>query len=111
MHVLHAHKELDITGHQQKLMKNIRALDYKGQYKVCYAFYDEIIKYPRWDNNKCYLLFDEFYEAIDPDWLDESILRIRQCINEIDKILSEMDAKDPGTFLKISRVLEVVIKG
>lgn len=30
-----------------KLMEAVRALDYKGQYKVCVAFYNEIIKYPQ----------------------------------------------------------------
>lgn len=52
------------------LMDAVRALDHKAQYKVCYAFYDAIIKYPRWDNNRFCLLFDEIYEAIDPDALD-----------------------------------------
>lgn len=91
-----------------KLMEAVRALNYLGQYKVCFTFYDEIIKYPRW-NSKCCHLFDEFYEAIDPDYLDESILRIHQCINEIDNILSEMDVKDPGSFFQISRALEPII--
>lgn len=92
-----------------KLMGAVRALNYLGQYKVCFTFYDEIVKYPRWHNSKYCILFDELYEAIDPDYLDESILRIHQCINEIDNILSEMDVKDPGSFFQISRVLEPII--
>lgn len=75
-----------------ELMAAIRALTYKEQYRVCYAFYDEIIKYPRWDNNRFGLLFDEIYESINPDMLDEEILRIRQCVNEMDNVLSEMDS-------------------
>lgn len=92
-----------------KLLEVVRNLNYLGQYKVCFTFYDEIVKYPRWHDCKFCILFDELYEAIDPDYLDESILRIHQCINEIDNILSEMDIKDPGAFFQISRVLEKVI--
>ena len=84
-----------------ELMNAIRALDYKAQYKVCYAFYDAIFKYPRWDNNRICLLFDEIYEAIDPDMLDEEILKIRQCVNEMDNVLSEMDEREPGTFCEM----------
>ena len=87
----------------------IRALGYEGQYRVCYAFYDEIIKYSRWDNNRFGQLFDFVYEGINPDALDEEILRIRQCVNEMDNVLSEMDSKDPGAFLSIERVLASII--
>lgn len=43
------------------LMEAVRKLDYKNQYKICYAFYDEIIKYPQWDENEFCLFFDELY--------------------------------------------------
>lgn len=29
-----------------RLIAAVRALSYDGQYRICYAFYDEIIKYP-----------------------------------------------------------------
>ena len=93
-----------------QLVAAVRALGYEGQYKVCYAFYDEIIKYPRWDNNRFGLLFDDIYESINPDMLDEEILGIRQCVNEMDNVLSEMDSKDPGALLSIERVLGGIIK-
>lgn len=93
-----------------KLMEAIRVLSYVGKYKVCFTFYDEIVKYPRWHNSKFCILFDELYEAIDPDNLDDSILKIHQCINEIDNILSEMDVRDPGAFFQISRALEPIIE-
>lgn len=92
-----------------QLMEAVRKLDYKGQYKVCYTFYDEIIKYPQWDKNEFCLFFDELYERINPDMLDEEILKIRQCVNEMDNALSEIDRYDPGTFLRIAEVLAKVI--
>lgn len=91
------------------LMDAVRALDHKAQYKVCYAFYDAIIKYPRWDNNRFCLLFDEIYEAIDPDALDDEILRIHQCVNEMDNALSEIDRYDPGTFYELVEEMGEVI--
>jgi len=109
--------EMRIEGKEHRyscsseLMNAVRALDYKAQYKVCYAFYDAIIKYPRWDNNRFCLLFDEIYEAIDPDILDEEILRIRQCVNEMDNVLSEMDEREPGTFCEKAGELTMFIEG
>lgn len=92
-----------------ELIAGVRALGYEGQYRVCYAFYDEIIKYPRWDNNRFGQMFDYVYESINPDMLDEEILKIRQCVNEMDNVLGEMDSRDPGAFLSIERVLAPVI--
>ena len=91
------------------LMEAARKLDYKGQYKVCYAFYDEIIKYPQWDENEFCLLFDELYERINPDMLDDEITKIRQCVNEMDNALSEIDRYEPGTFRRIAEQLVKVI--
>ena len=91
------------------LMNAIRELDYKGQYKVCYAFYDEIIKHPRWDENRFCLLFDEIYESIDPEMLDEEITKIHQCVNEMDNALSEIDRYDLGTFHRIAEELVKVV--
>ena len=92
-----------------ELISAVRALGYEGQYRVCYAFYDEIVKYPRWDNNRFGQMFDDIYESINPDMLEEEILRIRQCVNEMDNVLSEMDSKDPGAFLSIEGVLGGII--
>ena len=91
------------------LMEAARKLDYKGQYKVCYAFYDEIIKYPQWDENEFCLLFDELYERINPEMLDDEITKIHQCVNEMDNALSEIDRYDPGTFRRIAEQLAKVI--
>ena len=92
-----------------QLIEEVRKLDYKGQYKVCYAFYDEIIKYPQWDENEFCLLFDELYERINPEMLDDEITKIRQCVNEMDNALSEIDRYDPGTFRRIAEQLAKVI--
>ena len=91
------------------LMEAVRALDYQGRFRVCEAFYDAIIKYPRWDNNRFCLLFDDIYESIDPEMLDEEILKIRQCVNEMDNVLSEMDERELGTFYRIAEQLAKVI--
>lgn len=93
------------------LMEGVRELDYPGSYRVCEAFYDAIIKYSRWDNNRFCLLFDEIYEAIDPDMLDEEILKIRQCVNEMDNALSEIDDHDPATFYELADELAEFIEG
>jgi predicted transcriptional regulator len=61
-------------------------------------------------NNRFGQMFDYVYESINPDMLDEEILRIRQCVNEMDNVLSEMDSKDPGAFLSIEKVLGGIIK-
>ena len=72
------------------LMVDVRKLDYKNQYKICFAFYDEIIKYPQWDKNEFCLSFDELYERINPEMLDDEITKIRQCVNEMDNVLRWM---------------------
>lgn len=92
-----------------QLMEEVRKLDYKNQYKVCYAFYDEIIKYPQWDENEFCLNFDELYERINPEMLDDEITKIRQCVNEMDNALSEIDRYDPRTFHRIAEQLVKVI--
>ena len=92
-----------------QLVETVRKLDFKGQYKVCYSFYDEIIKYPQCEENEFCLFFDELYERINPDMLDEEITKIHQCVNEMDNALSEIDRYDPGTFLRIAEQLAKVI--
>lgn len=93
-----------------RLMEAVRALGYKQQYKVCEAFYNEIIKYPRWDNNRFGLLFDDLFESIDPKNLEEQLLRLHQCVNELDNTISEIDDYDPTTFFQIAKELEKVMK-
>lgn len=89
-------------------MGDVRALDYKGQYKMCYAFYDEIIKYPRFDENKYYMRFDEIYESINPDWLDEEKDKIRQCVEVMCNALSEIEKYDSDAFIMITKNLSAL---
>ena len=76
----------------------VRVLDYRGQYKVCYAFYDEIIKYPQFDMNKHCLKFDEIYESIYPNWLEEEIEKIQQCVEVMLMALRGIEMSEPATF-------------
>lgn len=91
-------------------METVSSLDYKGQYIVCVAFYNEIIKFPRWDNNRFGLLFDELFESINPKNREEELLRLHQCVNELDNFISEIDDYDPTTFFQIAKGLEKVMK-
>ena len=84
--------------------------DYKGQYKVCYAFYDEIIKYPQFDENKHCLKFDKIYESINPDWLDEEKDKIQQCTEVMLEALRDIEKVDPETFKSVIKVLAPLIK-
>ena len=79
----------------------IKALSYKQQYKVCFAFYDEIIKYPQYDENKNCLKFDEIYESINPDWLEEEKDKIQQCMEVMGNALRDMEQYEPAVFQKI----------
>ncbi len=84
-----------------ELMQDVRSLDYKQKYKVCYDFYDEIIKYPQFDENKHCLKFDEIYESINPDWLEEEKDKIEQCVEVMGEALKDIEQSYPETFQKI----------
>ena len=84
-----------------KLLESFRKLDYKQQYMVCYNFYDEIIKYPQYDENKNCLKFDEIYESINPDWLEEEKVKIQQCIEVMGNALRDIEQYEPAVFQKI----------
>ena len=84
-----------------ELIDIVRTLVLKGQYKVCYAFYDEIIKYPQFDENRYCLKFDEIYESINPNWLDEENDKIRQCVEMMLDALRDIEMSEPATFNEI----------
>lgn len=92
------------------LMEAVKALDYEGRYRACYAFYDAIIKYSRRDNNRFCLLFDEIYESIYLEMHDEENLKIHQCIKEMDNALSEIDRYDTGTFYELAKEMAKFIE-
>ena len=82
-------------------MEIVRTLDFRRQYKVCFAFYDEIIKYPQYDENKNCLKFDEIYESINPDWLEEEKVKIQQCMEVMGNALRDIEQYEPAVFQKI----------
>ena len=82
-------------------MGRVSTLDYKQQYMVCYNFYDEIIKYPQFDENKYCLKFDEIYESINPDWLEEEKDKIHQCMEVMGNALRDIEQYEPAVFQKI----------
>ena len=84
-----------------KLTDTLGSLDYKQQFKVCYSFYDEIIKYPQFDENLHCLRFDEIYESINPDWLEEEKGKIRQGVEVMLKALRDIEMSEPATFNEI----------
>ena len=88
-----------------KLVVTICKQDYKGQYKVCYDFYDEIIKYPQFDENKLCLKFDEIYESINSEWLEEEKDKMQQCVEIMLEALRDIEKVDPDTFAVIAKNL------
>ena len=93
-----------------ELLAVVRKQDYKDQYNESYAFYDEIIKFPQFDDNKPCLKFDEIYESINPDWLDEEKDKIEQCVEVMMIALRDIEMKEPKTFLSIIKVLVPFLK-
>lgn len=78
-----------------ELIAVVRALDYKGQYKVCYDFYDEIIMHPQFDENKHCLKFDEILNGLTKKKM------IQQCVEVMLDALRDIGHFEPATFQKI----------
>ncbi len=97
--------------HVGKLFAVLRGLAYKRQYKVCYDFYDEIIKYPQYDENKHCLKFDEIYESINTDWLEEDKDKIQQCVEVMLKALRDIEMSEPAIFNEIvAKIIQMLIE-
>ena len=56
------------------------------------------------------LLFDELFESINPKNPEEELLRLHQCVNELDNFIGEIDDYDSTTFFQIAKGLEKVMK-
>ena len=54
-------------------------------------------------------MFDDLFETIDPKKLEEELLRLHQCMNELDNTISEIDDYDPTTFFQIAKELEKIM--
>ena len=81
-------------------IETLRTLDYKGLYKVS-IISDEIIKYPQFDEHRHCLKFDEIYESINLDWLEEEKDKIQQRVEVMLDALRDIEQCEPATFLKI----------
>ena len=64
-----------------ELMKDVRTLDYKQQYKVCEKFY-KILKSLHEDSRMMYQRFYESFELIDSEDLEEYIVELH-CMRRI----------------------------
>lgn len=91
------------------LMEAVRALDYQGRYRVCEAFYKMIFVGFPGDNLPFCRLFNNLFEHIDPNCLEDYVRVIRQCVNEMDNALSEIDDHDPATFYELADELRSLL--
>lgn len=94
-----------------ELMKDVRSLDYKQQYKVCETFYQMVVhgSFSGNESEKCLDFFSNFQE-IDTRILDAFQLEIHWVVNDMDNALFEIEMYDPETFLNIAGYLAPVIK-
>ena len=92
-----------------ELMKDVRTLDYKQQYKVCEKFY-KILKSLHEDSRMMYQRFYESFELIDSEDLEEYFVELHWAINDMDNALYETDTYTPMKFFKIAGKLAPMIK-
>ena len=101
-----AKKEFLTTG---QLMEVVRKLDYKGQYKVCEAFYNMMMEEGVGDDSEMCLRFHDTFEEIDPRYLEDSLMELHFAVNDMDNAIYEIDIYEPGLFMRIARKLGEVI--
>ena len=92
-----------------ELMKDVRTLDYKQQYKVCEKFY-KILKSLHEDSRMMYQRFYESFELIDSEALEEYFVELHWAINDMDNALYEMDIYTPMESLELAGKLAPLIK-
>lgn len=101
-----ANKKYSTSG---ELMRVVRKLDYKQQYKVCEKFY-QILKGLHEDTRMMYQRFYESFELIDSDDLEEFMVELHWAINDMDNALYETDVYTPMEFFEIAEALTPVIE-
>ena len=101
-----AKKEFLTSG---QLMEAVRKLDYKGQYKVCEAFYNMMMEEGVGDDSEICLRFHDTFEEIDPRYLEDSLMELHFAVNDMDNAIYEIDIYEPGLFMRIARKLGEVI--
>lgn len=92
-----------------QLMEAVRKLDYKGQYKVCEAFFNMMMEEGFGDDSEMYLRFHDTYKDINPRHLDDSQMQLHFAINDMDNAIYEIDIYEPGLFMRIARMLGGVV--
>lgn len=93
-----------------KLMEAVRKLDYMGQYRVCEAFFDMMVEEGFGDDSEMCLRFHDLFENIPPDFVEDYMMELHWAVNDMDNALYEIDAYEPGLFMRIAeRLGEVII--
>ena len=88
-----------------ELMKAVRTLDYKAQYKVCEAFY-KLSKGFDWSDRLMFQRFEESFALIDAENLEEYFVELHWAVNDMDNFLYETDAYRPEEYFKVVREME-----
>ena len=88
-----------------EMMEAVMALDYKAQYKVCEAFY-KLSKDFGWSDRLMFQRFEESFDMIDTENLEEHFLELHWAVNNMDNFLYETDVYSPGEFYKVGREME-----
>ena len=88
-----------------ELMKAVRALDYKAQYKVCEAFY-KLSKGFDWSDRLMFQRFEESFTMIDAENLEEHFGELHWAVNDMDNFLYETDVYSLGEFYRIAKELK-----
>lgn len=92
-----------------QLMEAVRKLDYKGQYKVCEAFFQMMVEEGFGDDSEMCLRFHDEFEDINPRYLENSLMKLHWALNDMDNAIYEIDEYEPGLFMRIAEELSKVI--
>ena len=92
------------------LMDDVRALHYKGQAAVCKLFH-QLSSKEDFHHISIYLdRFNEDYEDIVWDSLEDSLDDLHYCVNDLDNVIYAIDMYEPMTFFSVASRLAPVIK-
>ena len=91
------------------LMEGVRQLEYDERYKVCAVFYQILQNEKSCDNSLMCGRFRESFEMIDPSLPESSFVPLHWAVNDMDNAIYEIDAYDPGLFVRIVERLGEVI--
>ena len=92
-----------------QLMKVVRELDYKVQYKVCETFFQMMMEEGFGDDSEMCLRFHDTFESINPRYLEDSLMQLHFAVNDMDNAIYEIDIYEPGLFIRLARRLSEVI--